>query len=92
MNFAILISTDNFQDMDKDKVTETDNNAGTDTDTDMDMDVDNLNGHNTKLTVLKASRLKYEKCWDRLVRGKLCCSPSQDPLNKAFSALMTLSL
>jgi hypothetical protein len=27
-----------------------------------------------------------------VVRGKLCCSPSQVPLNKAFSALMILSL
>jgi hypothetical protein len=35
---------------------------------------------------------KKRKIVDGNVRGKLCCSPSQYPLNKAFSALLKLSL
>jgi hypothetical protein len=38
VNFAVLISTDMFQDMDMD----------TDLDIDVDMDMGNLNGHNAK--------------------------------------------
>jgi hypothetical protein len=43
-------------------------------------------------TGVSGLNININKSMALCVRGKLRCSPSQDPLNKAFSALMKLSL